>query len=88
MSDTKLDNDGLAGDPCGKTSWTLVQSLVNYFDTPSVYPMRLGEMQKEENQVRSIKGLQIGKIGFISTGGYEETPKTYDCIVAEELYNI
>ena len=50
--------------------------------------MRLGEMQKEENQVRSIKGLQIGKIGFISTGGYEETPKTYDCIVAEELYNI
>ena len=57
---------------------------VKYYSSP----MRLGEMQKEENQVRSIKGLQIGKIGFISTGGYEETPKTYDCIVAEELYNI
>jgi len=50
-------------------------------------PMRLKEMHKEEEQIRAIKGLQIGKIGFIATAGYEETPDSYDCILAEDLYH-
>ncbi len=50
--------------------------------------MRLKEMKKEEEQVRSIKGLQVGKIGFIATAGYENIPDSYDYISAEELYNI
>lgn len=51
-------------------------------------PMRLKEMRKEEDQIRNIKGLQIGTIGFISTGGYEATPEEYHCIDIEELYNL
>lgn len=51
-------------------------------------PMRLKEMQKEEAQVRDIKGLRVGIIGFISTSGYEEAPEPYDCIAVEKLYNI
>lgn len=51
-------------------------------------PMRLKEMLKEAEQVNSIKGLQIGKIGFIATAGYEETPDEFDCISAESLYSI
>ena len=50
-------------------------------------PMRLKEMQKEENQVCAIKGLQVGKIGFIATAGYEQTPDKYDCISVENLYD-
>ena len=49
--------------------------------------MRLKEMQKEENQVCAIKGLQVGKIGFIATAGYEQTPDKYDCISVENLYD-
>lgn len=45
-------------------------------------------MLKEAEQVNSIKGLQIGKIGFIATAGYEETPDEFDCISAEALYSI
>lgn len=51
-------------------------------------PLRLKEMLKEAEQVNSIKGLQIGKIGFIATAGYEETPDEFDCISAEALYSI
>lgn len=51
-------------------------------------PLRLKEMLKEAEQVNSIKGLQIGKIGFIATAGYEKTPDEFDCISAEALYSI
>ena len=57
---------------------------VKYYSSP----MRLKEMKKEEEQVRSIKGLKVGKIGFIATAGYENIPDSYDCISAEELYDI
>lgn len=57
---------------------------VKYYSSP----MRLKEMKKEEEQVRAIKGLRLGKIGFVSTAGFEETPDTFDCICGEELYNI
>ena len=51
-------------------------------------PMRLKEMQEEERQVRAIKGLQVGTIGFIAASGYEEMPGEYTCILADELYNL
>lgn len=35
--------------------------------------LQLREIHKEA-QIRAIKGLKIGKIGFISTAGYEERP--------------
>ena len=57
---------------------------VKYYSSP----MRLKEMRKEEEQVRAIKGLRIGRIGFIATAGYESTPEEFDCINAESLYEI
>ena len=51
-------------------------------------PLSLREIRKEDTQIRAIKGLKIGKIGFIATAGYEETPDGYDFIDANELYSI
>lgn len=50
-------------------------------------PLSTKDMRKEAWQISNIKGLNVGKIGFISTGGFEETPEEYDCIAANELYN-
>lgn len=47
--------------------------------------MKQSEMQQEDEQIKSIPSLTIGKIGFICTGGYEKTDN-YDCIEAEKLY--
>ena len=47
--------------------------------------MSLSEMKQEESQVRAISDMIIGKIGFICTGGYEQT-EDYDCIEIEKLY--
>jgi len=43
-------------------------------------------MQAEEEQIRNIKGLAVGNIGFISANGFEEVPYEYDCICGDELY--
>lgn len=50
-------------------------------------PLSAKEMYNEVQQINNIKGLKIGKIGFISTSGFEKAPEEYDCISAEELYN-
>lgn len=49
-------------------------------------PLPLTEMQAEEEQIRDIKGISVGKIGFISISGFEEVSSEYDCISGEELY--
>ncbi len=49
-------------------------------------PLYLTEMQAEEEQIRTIKGLAVGNIGFISVSGFEEVSSEYDCIGGEELY--
>ncbi len=49
-------------------------------------PLSLKEMQAEEEQIRIIKGIAVGKIGFISVSGFDEIPSEYDCISGEELY--
>lgn len=48
--------------------------------------MSVSEMQEEEMQVVSIKGLKVGTIGFICTGGYASTT-AYDCIPITSLYD-
>ena len=37
-------------------------------------------------QIQAIKGLKIGKIGFIATAGYEEKPSEYDFVDISALY--
>ena len=49
-------------------------------------PMQLREIHKEVSQIQAIKGLKIGKIGFIATAGYEETPDGYDFVDISVLY--
>ncbi len=49
-------------------------------------PLSLKEMQAEEEQIRNIKGLAVGNIGFISVSGFEEIHSEYDCISGKELY--
>ena len=49
-------------------------------------PLSLTEMQAEEEQIRNIKGLAVGNIGFISVNGFEEISSVYDCISGGELY--
>lgn len=49
-------------------------------------PLSLKEMQSEEKQIRNIKGLAVGNIGFISVNGFEKLSLDYDCICGVDLY--
>lgn len=45
------------------------------------------EMEHEVQQVRNIKGLTVGNIGFISASGFEVNEAPYVQISGEELYS-
>lgn len=49
-------------------------------------PLSLKEMQAEEEQIKNIKGLAVGTIGFISVSGFDKIYTEYDCVSGEELY--
>ncbi len=46
-----------------------------------------GEMYKEAEKIRSLKGLTLGRIGFIAISGYEKEDDRFHCINGEELYS-
>ena len=50
-------------------------------------PLSAGEMYKEADKIRNLKGLTLGKIGFIAMSGYEEKNSQFCCISGEELYS-
>ena len=50
-------------------------------------PLSLKEMKYEESQIREIKGLNINKIGFVCTAGYDDTNE-YELIDPNNLYNL
>ena len=52
------------------------------------HPFPVGEMLKEKEQVRKIKGLNTNKIGFISASGFESIPDEFDCIAGDALYSV
>lgn len=49
-------------------------------------PLLLKEMREEEKQIKTIKGIRVGEVGFIAANGFEELTTEYDCITGEELY--
>lgn len=49
-------------------------------------PLGIGEMKKEEAQIKKIKGIQIGKIGFVSISGFDSTAEGFDFITGEDIY--
>lgn len=49
-------------------------------------PLGTGEMKKEEAQIKKIKGLQVGRIGFVSVSGFEAAGSEFDLINGEDLY--
>ena len=51
-------------------------------------PLRLSEMETEEEQVRAIPGLTASQIGFISVSGFENAETKYACITGEDLYSV
>ena len=50
-------------------------------------PLSQGEINKEAEKINKLKGLTLGKIGFISISGYEKTDDLFHYISGEELYN-
>ena len=55
---------------------------VKYYSSP----LSLKEMREEERQIKVIKGINVGKVGFIASNGFEETTSEYDCIMGDTLY--
>ncbi len=51
-------------------------------------PLTKKEMDREVEQIKAIKGIKVGKIGFISVNGFANTNVEYDCISGEILYEI
>jgi len=49
-------------------------------------PLGIGEMKKEAEQINRIKGLQIGKIGFVSISGFDADASGFDIVTGNELY--
>ncbi|MBR3816548.1 MAG: hypothetical protein IKJ27_07470 [Clostridia bacterium] len=50
-------------------------------------PLSQGEMYKEAEKIRNLKGLTLDKIGFIAITGFEKGDDLFHCITGEELYN-
>lgn len=55
---------------------------VKYFHSP----LSEKELFTEAEKIRKIKGLPLGKIGFVSVSGYETSPECFDLIDGEALY--
>ena len=49
-------------------------------------PLGTDEMKKEEEQIKKIKGLKIGKIGFASISGFDAAQKEFELVTGDELY--
>lgn len=49
-------------------------------------PMPEKEINEEAEKIRSIKGLTLGRIGFISASGFEKKNVEFDYIDGKELY--
>ncbi len=50
-------------------------------------PMSDSQIQKEVEQIRAIRGLTVGTIGFISANGFESTNGDYIYLHGEDVYN-
>ncbi len=50
-------------------------------------PMSDSQIQKEVEQIRAIKGLTVGTIGFISANGFESTNGDYIYLNGEDVYS-
>ena len=49
-------------------------------------PMTINECEKEEQQVRSLCGMNCNKVGFICSSGFDFKDKKYDLIDDKKLY--
>lgn len=51
-------------------------------------PLKTTEVEKKVEQINSIKGLNIGSIGFVSTAGFEREIEGFKYINGDDLYSI
>jgi len=49
-------------------------------------PMSIEDVEKEAEKIRTLKGLQVDQIGFISVNGFEKSEAGYVCIDGAALY--
>lgn len=49
--------------------------------------LSVNAMREEVAQIRSIQGLNIGEIGFVSVNGFAQEPPEYECIDGNMLYD-
>ena len=54
----------------------------------TIAPVKVSEIKKELAQIDEIKGLKIGKVGFVSASGYEETLEEIDCLTIEDVFDV
>lgn len=50
-------------------------------------PLGIGEMKKEEKQIKEIKDLRIGKTGFVSVSGFDPAEDGAVFVTGEDLYS-
>ncbi len=50
-------------------------------------PLSAKEMHKEAEKIKNVKGLTLGKIGFVSVSGFESTGGAYELVDGEMLYS-
>ncbi len=50
-------------------------------------PLSVNEMDREVRQIRGIKGLPLGDIGFVSVSGFESGDVPYVLVDGEELFS-
>ena len=48
--------------------------------------MTAADMKKEADQIYAIPGISIGRVGFVSANGFEDTVGFSPCLTAEDLY--
>lgn len=80
------------GDSKTKTNgeFDAVLERKNNFDVYEVKylsePTSNQQIEKEAKKIRAIKGLFVGKIGFISVNGFESMDEDYIYLDGEDLY--
>ena len=52
------------------------------------HPMSEGECRAEEEQVRAIPEAEVGKIGFVCTGGFDFESDRYRLVSGDNLYGL
>lgn len=49
--------------------------------------MKLKECEEEEKQIKSINGLNVSRVGFVCSAGFDFTSEKYKLVTADDVYS-